>query len=130
MSGPKLTDDRRGLLGVDSPQRVATVDDEPIASLRLRAFKRDERHAVQLVDLGAGEDAGSSAGPMSSHGMDLPRVLRLARAMGHAPRRVVVVGIEGENFADGVGLSPAVALAVSEAGELVIRVIDEAASCA
>ncbi len=45
--------------------------------------------------------------------MDLPRVLRLAQAMGHPPRRVVVVGIEGENFADGVGLSPAVELAVT-----------------
>jgi hydrogenase maturation protease len=85
---------------------------------------------VQLVDLGAAEDADSSAGPMSSHGMDLPRVFRLAHAMGHAPHRVVVVGIEGENFADGVGLSPAMALAVSEAGELVLQVIDEANSCA
>jgi hypothetical protein len=50
--------------------------------------------------------------------------------MGHAPHRVVVVGIEGENFTDGVGLSPAVALAVSEASELVLQVIDEASSCA
>ena len=83
---------------------------------------------VQLVDLGTGEDVGSSAGPMSSHGMDLPRVLRLARAMGHPPRRVVVVGIEGENFADGVGLSPAVELAVTEAGDLVLQVIEEASS--
>jgi Ni,Fe-hydrogenase maturation factor len=62
--------------------------------------------------------------------MDLPRVLRLARAMGHPPRRVVVVGIEGENFADGVGLNSAVELAVKEAGELVLQVIDEASSCA
>ena len=62
--------------------------------------------------------------------MDLPRVLRLAQAMGHAPHRVVVVGIEGENFSDGVGLSPAVELAVSEAGELVLQVIGEATRCA
>ncbi len=85
---------------------------------------------VQLVDLGTGEDAGSSAGPVSSHGMDLPRVLRLARTMGHPPRRVVVVGIEGENFADGLGLSPAVEFAVTEAGDLVLQVIDEVSSCA
>jgi Ni,Fe-hydrogenase maturation factor len=50
--------------------------------------------------------------------------------MGHAPSRVVVVGIEGENFADGIGLSPAVEVAVPEAGELVLQVIDEAISCA
>ena len=50
--------------------------------------------------------------------------------MGHPPRRVVVVGIEGENFADGVGLSPAVELAVAEAGDLVLQVIDEASTCA
>jgi hydrogenase maturation protease len=85
---------------------------------------------VQIVDLGGGEDVDSSAGPVSSHGMDLPRVLRLARAMGHAPRRVVIVGIEGENFADGVGLCPAVQQAVSEAGDLVLQVVGEVISCA
>ncbi|MGO9333021.1 MAG: hydrogenase maturation protease [Acidimicrobiales bacterium] len=85
---------------------------------------------VQLVDLGGGENADSYAGPMSTHGMDLARVLRLARAMGLAPRRVVVVGIEGENFEDGIGLSPAIEVAVPEAGELVLQVIDEAISCA
>ena len=85
---------------------------------------------VQLVDLGGGENADSYSGPMSTHGMDLARVLRLTRAMGHAPSRVVVVGIEGENFADGIGLSPAVEVAVPEAGELVLQVIDEAISCA
>ena len=109
---------------------IGAWDDADLAVVADATRSGSPPGTVQLVDLGAGEDAASSAGPMSSHGMDLPRVLRLARAMGHAPHHVAVVGIEGENFADGVGLSPAVALAVSEAGELVIRVIDEAASCA
>ena len=109
---------------------VGTWDDVALAVV-VDATRSDSLPGtVQFVDLGTGEDAGSSAGPMSSHGMDLPCVLRLGVAMGHAPRRVVVVGIEGENFADGVGLSPAVELAVVEAGELVLQVIDEASSCA
>jgi len=109
---------------------IGVWDDADLAVVADATRSGSPPGTVQLVDLGGGEDPGSSAGPMSSHGMDLPRVLRLARALGHAPRRVVVVGIEGENFTDGVGLSPVVALAVSEAGELVLQVIDEAVACA
>jgi hydrogenase maturation protease len=83
---------------------------------------------VQLVDLGADGDADAAA--TSTHGMDLARVLRLARVVGGAPRRVVVVGIEGESFADGSRLSETVAAAVAEAGELVLQLVDRDVSCA
>ena len=82
---------------------------------------------VQLVDLGESGDADSGA--MSTHGMDLPRVLRLARAIGRAPQRLVVVGIEGESFTDGCELSAIVTAAVAEAGELVLQLVDGAVSC-
>jgi len=85
---------------------------------------------VDLVDLGALGDTDASAGVMSTHGMDLKRVLRLARVISGAPRRVVVVGIEGESFADGGGLSAAVAEAVATAGQLVLRMVDGVVQCA
>jgi len=85
----------------------------------------EEPGTVQIVDLGGGEHADSYDGPTSTHGMDLARVLRLARALGRAPDRVVVVGIEGEAFGDGHGLTPAVNDAVPEAGDLVLQLIGE-----
>ncbi len=85
---------------------------------------------VQVFELAESGDADSSVGAMSTHGMDLARVLRLARAIGRQPQRVVVVGIEGERFADGRGLTATVAAGVAEAGELVIGLVDGAVPCA
>jgi hydrogenase maturation protease len=66
----------------------------------------------------------------STHGIGLAGVLRLARAVGGAPRRVVVVGIEGEDFAHGVGLSPAVASALPGAVGIVVGLIEGHPPCA
>jgi Ni,Fe-hydrogenase maturation factor len=57
-------------------------------------------------------------------------VLRLARAIDQAPRRLVVVGIEGERFDLGEGLSDLVAAVVPEAVQRVVALIEEAQSCA
>jgi hydrogenase maturation protease len=55
----------------------------------------------------------------SIHAFGLAETLALARALGRAPARVTVIGIEGERFGAGDGLSPAVAAAVERvAGEL------------
>jgi hydrogenase maturation protease len=66
----------------------------------------------------------------STHGIGLAGVIRLARAVGRAPGRVVVVGIEGDDFSQGIGLSPAVAAAVPRAVALVTRIIEEERRCA
>jgi hydrogenase maturation protease len=50
---------------------------------------------------------------------------RLAQAVGNAPKRVVVVGIEGQDFGQGEGLSPAVARAVEDAARHVVELIEE-----
>lgn len=54
-------------------------------------------------------------GQSSTHGIGLAAVFRLARAVGRAPSRTVVVGIEGEDFAQGCRLSPSVDASVDEA---------------
>jgi hydrogenase maturation protease len=51
----------------------------------------------------------------STHAFSLAEAIELARALGQLPPRLVVYGIEGKNFAAGVGLSAEVEEAVGEA---------------
>ena len=44
----------------------------------------------------------------STHAMGIADALELGRALGRAPRRVVVVGIEGASFGMGEEMTPAV----------------------
>jgi len=48
----------------------------------------------------------------STHAMGVADALELGRALGRAPRRVVVVGVEGASFGMGEELTPAVAEAL------------------
>ena len=66
---------------------------------------------------------------VSTHGIGLPGVLRLSRAVDRAPRRVVAVGIEGADFGRGVGLTPAVEAAVGMAAGRVVELIREVQGC-
>ncbi len=87
---------------------------------------------LHVVDLPDDPDAGMTARPSgstSTHGIGLAGVLRLARAVGQAPLRVVVVGIEGEDFDRGVGLSPPVEAAVPGAVRRVVDLMGEAGAC-
>jgi hydrogenase maturation protease len=69
-------------------------------------------------------------GPTSTHGISLSGVLRLAQAVDQAPARVVVVGIEGDDFGRGMGLSPAVEAAIPVAVRRVVDLIKEVRTCA
>jgi hydrogenase maturation protease len=88
-----------------------------------------EPGTVRMIELGARPTADAE-GPTppagsSTHGIGLTGVLRLARAVGRAPRRVVVVGIEGGDFGQGEGLTPEVALAVPHAARHVQDLVME-----
>jgi hydrogenase maturation protease len=80
--------------------------------------------------VGDDEGSGLEQGVTSTHGIGLTGVLRLARALGQAPARLVVVGIEGEAFGLGQGLSGAVEAAVPEAVRRVVQLIEEVRPCA
>ncbi|MDE3085204.1 MAG: hydrogenase maturation protease [Acidobacteriota bacterium] len=77
----------------------------------------------------AGGDTGAGS-VTSSHGIAVPGVLRLARAVGRAPGRVVLVGIVGSDFASGTEMSLAVRAAVPEAARRVLEIVAEARPCA
>jgi hydrogenase maturation protease len=56
---------------------------------------------------------------LSTHGVGLGEALELARTLGQLPPRVIVYAIEARRFDLGAPLSPPVADAVDETGELI-----------
>jgi aldose 1-epimerase len=66
---------------------------------------------------------GDSRSP-STHGLGVADVYRLARAIGQAPPLVAVVGIEGQDFSHGEGLSAAVQVGISEAVNVVMALAE------
>jgi hydrogenase maturation protease len=58
---------------------------------------------------------------LSSHQLGIADAVELARTMGRLPPRLVFIGIEGEAFESGVGLSPRVTAALDDAARLVER---------
>jgi len=58
----------------------------------------------------------------STHTFGVAEVIALARALNQLPRRLIVYGIEGKNFAPRTGLSEAVEKAVPEA---IARIVQE-----
>jgi len=91
---------------------------------------------VHVVDVMIDPDGSSGAahslepGVASTHGIGLVGTLRLARAVGRAPRRLVLVGVEGRVFDLGDRLSPAVRECLPEAVRRVRGLIDEVVACA
>jgi hydrogenase maturation protease len=87
---------------------------------------------VLEMDTGAASATRTSKEPTgvtSTHGIGLTGVVRLARAIDQCPKRLVVVGLEGERFDFGNGLSRAVLAAVPAAVDRVIDLVEEARTC-
>lgn len=78
----------------------------------------------------AGDQASFDTAGATTHGLGLACALRLSKAIGRSPRRVVLVGVEGGDFSMGSGLSPEVAAVVPTAVRAVVGVIKEAQTCA
>ncbi|MGO9518171.1 MAG: hydrogenase maturation protease [Candidatus Korobacteraceae bacterium] len=62
----------------------------------------------------------------STHAFSVAEAIELARSLGQLPPHLVVYGIEGENFAAGLGLSHAVEQAVERVVEHVATEVREA----
>jgi hydrogenase maturation protease len=63
--------------------------------------------------------------PRSTHDFGLAAAIELARTLGQLPSRVIVFGVEGQVFCDGVGLSPLVEQAVTEVANQVMAEFQE-----
>jgi hydrogenase maturation protease len=62
----------------------------------------------------------------STHAFSVPEALELARVVGRAPKRVVVLGVEGAAFGMGDPLTPAVADAIEDAAAAALDEIGRA----
>ena len=90
----------------------------------------DQPGSVRVAALPLASDPGtpdSFRRGVSSHGLGLVEVLRVAQQLGSAPLQVVVVGVVGGDFGHGVGLTGAVSRAVPDAARLVEQVVRSAA---
>jgi hydrogenase maturation protease len=117
-------DDAAGLAvarGLGDDPRVVVHEGEPIGLLD--AWEgADEVIVVDAARSGAVPGtvhrldglAGPSGLRGSTHAFGLAETLELARALGRAPARVTVYGIEGDRFTAGEELSEAVRAAVEE----------------
>ncbi len=83
---------------------------------------------VHSLNLGANPPSWTRGG--STHGLGVAEALLLAQQLGRAPDKVLLVGIEGGEFGQGVGLSPAVERAVDPAAGRVWELLGELLPCA
>ncbi|SHK32791.1 hydrogenase maturation protease [Rhodothermus profundi] len=63
---------------------------------------------------------------VSSHSIGLAEVIELARQLGRLPQRLIIYGIEGQHFDMGAPLSPAVAAALPQAAEAILKELGHA----
>jgi hydrogenase maturation protease len=113
-------EDPTGLLDIWADADLAVVVD----ALRTG----EEPGTVVVLEAGAEAEplpAAPWAGPSrgGTHALGLAASVGLARALGRLPRRLVVVGISAEDFANGTTPSPAVAAAVPRAVDAVLDVL-------
>jgi hydrogenase maturation protease len=75
-----------------------------------------------LADAGAAaaDAGGMSAGAASTHALGIPDAVRLAGALGRAPRRLVVFAVEAADIGFGPGLAPPVAACLPELIQVVL----------
>ncbi|MFH2054400.1 MAG: hydrogenase maturation protease [bacterium] len=57
----------------------------------------------------------------STHTLNIPKTIELARTLARLPRQLTVIGIEGGNFTHGEGLSPKLEQAAAEVAASIIH---------
>jgi hydrogenase maturation protease len=89
--------------------RLAGADDVVVVDA-MRSGRRPGH--VSWFDAGRAPLPAAMARSASTHGWGVAEAIELARALGTLPARLTVVGIEGQDFSAGEGLSTPVTQAV------------------
>ncbi len=126
------------------PAVVAAVDAMQLPGVRVACAAEmtvlldawDSAALAVVVDAAVGATPGSvrrcelaelgGETPVSSHGFSLTQTYELARALGRAPVRLVVVSVGVADTGHGAGLSPAVEAALPEAARVVRWAVEQA----
>lgn len=118
-----------GIRGFDLA--LALLDDDDAAIL-VDATPRGEAPGTLYViepDLDAVDEPGTSGAGIEPHSLDPVKVLRLVKALGGRPSRLLVVGCEpatfGEEGGGQMGLSAPVAAALEEAVSLIESLVGD-----
>jgi len=128
------------LAGIADPLDLLGRWDDAALAVIVDATRSGPPGTVTLVELSGPEAASEppslprqndpspptpehTGGPSSTHGFGVVRAVRLARALGHGPARVVLVTVAGAAFGRGTGLSTEVAQAVPDAVALVLATV-------
>lgn len=82
-------------------------------------------HRVESVDTPLPRDVRLA----STHAVGVAEALELGRTLGRAPRRVVVLGVEGARFGMGDEITPEVAAALDTLVAAALRELGEEAPC-
>jgi hydrogenase maturation protease len=94
----------------------------------LDALQGDEPGRIHRFEAGRDELPRRIWGSASTHALELAEVVELARSLDRLPDRLLVLGIEGERFETGTGLSPRVERAPHKAAELALAELGRARS--
>jgi hydrogenase maturation protease len=92
----------------------------------LDALEGDDPGRVHRFEAGRDTLPAHRSTSASTHALELAEVIELARSLGRLPDRLVVLGIEGERFETGAGLSDQVERAVHKAAELALAELGRA----
>lgn len=135
--GSDRGDDAAGWAVLDLlPDRVPTYRSDGEPARLMEAWRSGAEIAV-IDAMRSGEEPGSIfifdaiehelplGVARSSHGLGLAEAVELARAVDVLPSRLWVIGIEGQTWETGAGLSPAVSQAVPRAAGIVAMLASE-----
>jgi hydrogenase maturation protease len=105
----------------DEPSRLLDAwDGAPSAVVVDAVFAGSEPGTVHRFD--ASEEAiPAGVFRSSTHAFGVGEAIELARALGKLPRRVLVYGVEGSEFATGEGLTDPVEAAVAKVADAVLE---------
>jgi hydrogenase maturation protease len=128
-------DDAVGLIAARRLRELGVAAEEVEPGVAILADRWNGVDGVVLVDaVSSGAAPGTihqldvSASPVpsrmfkdSTHALGLAEAIEMSRLLGTLPRRVMILGIEGEDFSYGVGLSTTVEGALSRLVQLLLN---------
>ena len=132
--GPEVVAYLRGDPTLAGRCRLAVTDGEPtrlidlwqgaevavvVDAVRAPGTPGGRRYEIAVDDLTRLPD-----GAVSSHAVSLGETFELARVLDLLPRRLVVLGVTGVHFGQGIGLSPSVAAAVVPVARRALELVE------
>ena len=109
------------LVSDGEPTALIEAWDEALLAVVVDAVHAHPGEPGRLHRLVLEGDRHALDSPVSSHGLGLGEAIDLARVLGRMPERLIVHAVEAGDTAQGTGLTPVVAAAISRLVAAVLR---------